>query len=107
MARQRAPVQPGDRGMSETFTETTTTSSANAQLVELYVHVETPAERAMRLSNALVDLLARCWDGEDVAVPTVLSTEIVDALAEYSHMLDCASRVWIGPVNPWLTEGGR
>ena len=74
--------------MSDTWTEATTGCDGTVTNVDLYYHVETPAERAMRLSNALADLLARTWEGETVGVPSELSTEIIDALAEYSHLLE-------------------
>ena len=82
--------------MSDTWTEATTASTGTvAELYAVMDHVETLAERAMRLSNALADLVAQTWAGEDTTLPSVLSTEIIDALAEYSHLLGYvgASRV--------------
>ena len=73
--------------MSDTWTEATTGHDGTVTEVDLYYHVETPAERAMRLSNALADLVAQTWAGEDTTLPSALSTEIIDALAEYSHLL--------------------
>lgn len=73
--------------MSDTWTEATTGHDGTVTEVDLYYHVETPAERAMRLSNALADMLGRTWEGEIVGMPVAFSTEVIDALAEYSHLL--------------------
>ena len=81
--------------MSDTWTEATTGHDGTLTYVDLYYHVETPAERAMRLSNALADLLSQAWSGTPADIPAALSTEIIDALAEYSYLLEYvgASRV--------------